>query len=82
MKCLSYLIKLLRRRKMDRPVEDIDYVVLFSNKLKEDSRFFKDHTKFINSQIRLSRELFKRRFGEGDEFKRNARDYLGKICLI
>lgn len=64
---------------MDKPVSNLDYVVYYAKKLKVNPRYFSSHKKFIDSQYKASQNLFRKRFGVGDEFKRNARKYLGII---
>jgi len=61
---------------------DMDYVKLFASKLREDNSLFKQQKKLIESQLHSSRELFRKRFGTGKNFKKNARAYLRKIGLI
>jgi hypothetical protein len=58
---------------------DLDYVEFYSEKLREDSSFFRQQKKLIDSQIKASRELFLNCFGRGEEFKKNARIYLKKL---
>jgi hypothetical protein len=61
---------------------EIDYVELYAKKLLHDPSLFKDQKMLIDSQIKSSRELFRKRFGEGEEFKKNARIYLKEMGMI
>ncbi|MDP2925407.1 MAG: hypothetical protein Q8N99_03480 [Nanoarchaeota archaeon] len=62
-------------------LNDLDYVELYANKLKEDNSFFKQHKLLIESQIKSSKILFNNAFGKKD-FKSNARKYLREVGLI
>lgn len=70
------------KEKIKRPVEDSDYVELYANSLKENNEFFKQHKMLINSQILASRQIFKKKLGESEDFKKNARDYLRKLGIL
>jgi hypothetical protein len=59
---------------------DMDYVVLYAKRLREDSSLFVQQKKLIDGQIRASNELFRNAFGKN--FKKNAREYLKKRGLI
>jgi hypothetical protein len=61
-------------------MDDLDYVRLYAEKLKEDNRFFEQQAKLINSQIKSSASLFKNTFKP--DFKKEARKYLKGIGLI
>jgi hypothetical protein len=61
-------------------MSDLDYVVLYASKLKEDNRLFAQQKRLIENQIKASSSLFKNAFGR--EFKENARKYLRSIKLI
>lgn len=65
----------------DKPLEDLDYVKLYANKLKENNALFKQQKKLIESQLKSSSDLFKRMFGL-DNFEINARKYLKGRKLI
>jgi len=65
-----------------KPVKDIEYVELYAEKLREDNGFFKQQKELINSQISSSSLIFKNKFGEGEVFKKKAREYLRKVGLI
>ena len=41
-------------------MNDIDYVIYYARKLKEDNSYFKQQKMLIDSQIDSSRELFKK----------------------
>ena len=60
---------------------DLDYVGLYSEKLKSNSELFNQQKMLINSQIKASKSLFGN-FGKEKEFKLNARKYLRGIGLI
>ena len=64
------------------PETDLDYVVLFANKLKEDASLFQQQKSLLESQYLASKSLFKNMFGEGEEYVKNARIYLRKIGVI
>ena len=64
------------------PKTDLDYVKLFASKLRKDNSLFEQQKKLIESQLHSSSELFKKRFGTGKNFKKNARAYLKKVGLI
>ena len=55
---------------------DSDYLKFYANKLKKDNSIFKQQKKLIESQLKSSSSLFRKRFGIGDKFKINARKYL------
>jgi len=65
-----------------KSMKDLDYVVLYANKLKKDNSIFKQQKLLIESQLSSSRSLFQNTFGKGENFKRKAREYLRKIGLI
>lgn len=64
------------------PLTDMDYVTLFAKKLKIDKSLFAQQKILIESQLKASRELSRKRFGTGETFKINARKYLKNIGLI
>ena len=64
------------------PKTRLDYIEFYANKLKEDSSFFRQQKKFIESQLQTSSSLFKKMFGAGNGFKYNARKYLKGIGMI
>lgn len=61
------------------PRDNLDYVKIYSSKLREDSKYFKQHKMLIDSQLKTSKLLFAKRFGTGNQFKTNAREYLRRI---
>lgn len=67
---------------MSAPKTDMDYIILYANKLKIDNSLFSQQKMLIESQIHSSSELFKKRFGINKAFKRNARIYLQKMNII
>jgi len=64
-----------------KPETRTDYIEFYANKLNEDAFFFKQQKKLINSQLRASSSLFRKRFS-GTDFKIKARKYLKGIGLI
>lgn len=67
---------------MTKPKTDVDYVVLYAKRLKEDGSLFKKQKILIESQMKSSKEIFKNRFGMGKEFLTNARVYLKRLEMI
>jgi len=65
-----------------KPITDMDYVELYAEKLKKDPSLFKQQKMLIDSQIKASQSLFTNMFGVGEEFKKNAREYLKGIGLL
>ncbi|HII17444.1 TPA: hypothetical protein HA361_06025 [Candidatus Woesearchaeota archaeon] len=62
---------------MKKPYTELDYIGLYAKRLHEDSgAYFRQHKRFLDSQYQSSREFFHQMFGEGEEFKKNARKYL------
>ena len=59
---------------------DLDYVVLYAEKLKRDNSLFVQQKKLIESQLKSSSDLTKKRFGK--DFKENVRKYLRAIGLL
>ncbi len=55
-------------------LNDLDYVRIYSEKLKKDNRFFAQQKLLIESQLKSSSTLFKKMFKKN--FKLNARKYL------
>lgn len=53
---------------------DLDYVEFYANKLKLDNSIFKQQKKLIESQLKSSSDIFRKKFGKN--FKINARKYL------
>jgi len=66
---------------MKETLTDLDYVSIYANKLKENPDLFKQHAELIDSQIKASKEIFKKKFGTRN-FNENARKYLRAIQLI
>jgi len=64
------------------PIKDLDYVELYAEELRENNSLFEQQRELVNAQIVSSISVFKERFGEGDDFKKAAREYLKKIGLI
>lgn len=65
-----------------KPLKDMDYVSFHAKRLKNDNTLFEEQRMFLESQLASGRELARRRFGTGRNFKRNARIYLKNIGLI
>ena len=64
------------------PKTRIDYIKYYAEELKKDNKHFKQYKMLLDSQYKTSRELFRKQFGEGEEFKKNAREYLRKRGII
>ena len=64
------------------PITNQDYIAFYAEKLREDASIFKQQKMLIESQMQASDSLFRNMFGEGEEFKKNARVYLRKLGLI
>jgi len=64
-----------------KPKTDLDYVRLYSEKLKNDNSLFKQQKILIESQLKGSQSLFRNMFSEKD-FKKEARKYLRKRYLL
>ena len=64
-----------------KTMNDLDYIELYANKLKEDNSIFKQQKILIESQMHSSKAVFRNMFGDKN-FKENARKYLKKIGLI
>ena len=60
---------------------NLDYVILYANELKKNNSLFKQQKMLIESQLRANREIFRKRFGKGNVFKINAREYLRKLDM-
>lgn len=61
-------------------MNDLDYVQLYAEKMKEDNTLFKQQKKLIEAQLRGSSSLFRKMFSEN--FKVQAREYLRKVGLL
>ena len=57
-----------------------DYVIFYARKLKEDKEIFKQQKMLIDSQMKSSKEIFKKKFEK--DFKKNAMIYLRAIGLL
>ena len=62
-------------------MNDLDYVKLYSKKMKTDNRLFNQQKKLIEAQLNASSSLFKKMFNNKN-FKSNARSYLKNIGLL
>ncbi len=58
------------------PKNNLDYVKSYAKALKKNPQYFKQQKMLIEIQLRSSRQVFRNKFGEGEEFKTNARKYL------
>ncbi len=65
----------------EKPKTDMDYVVLYAEKLKTDNSLFKQQKKLIESQLRGSHSLFRNMFS-GKDFKKNTGEYLRERGLL
>ncbi len=61
-------------------MDDQHYIEIYAEKMKENKNLFKQHKKFIESQLNGSEALFRKMFGK--DFKLNARKYLRSIKLL
>lgn len=66
---------------MKTPKKNLDYIEIYSERLKNDNSLFDQHKRFIESQLKASSSLFKEAFPE-TEFKELARRYLKGRLLI
>lgn len=64
------------------PKTDQDYIEHYSARLRENPSFFRQQKLIIESQLHSSTMLFRRMFGQGKNFKSNARKYLRSIGRI
>ena len=64
-----------------KQLTDIDYVTLYAEALKKDSRIFKQQKMLIDSQLKASASIFGKMFGDKN-FNANARKYLKKVGLL
>ncbi len=70
------------KKSIKKPINDSDYVEFYANSLKENNKFFRQHKMLIDSQIIASRQIFRKKFGDGGDFNEKARDYLRKLGLL
>jgi hypothetical protein len=63
------------------PKTDLDYVEIYARELKNNSKFFKQQKKLIESQLKSSSQLAKQRF-PSKNFKISMRNHLRKIGLL
>ena len=64
-----------------KQMNNLDYVVLYAKKLRNDNRYFAQQKMLIDSQIKASKSFFQKKF-EGKDFKAEARKYLRGIGLL
>ncbi|MEK6914258.1 MAG: hypothetical protein AABW83_01270 [Nanoarchaeota archaeon] len=62
------------------PVNNIDYVEFYAEKMSKNNSYFRQQKDLIESQIIASNSLFKSMFRKN--FKKKARVYLMKIGLL
>jgi len=63
------------------PKTDLDYVEIYAENLKNNPKFFKQQKKLIESQLKSSSELTKKRFPK-ENFKITMRAHLKKIGVL
>ncbi|MEK6871575.1 MAG: hypothetical protein AABX16_01595 [Nanoarchaeota archaeon] len=63
------------------PQTNLQYVIYYAEKLKDNSQFFKQQKMLIESQMRASHSFFLNVFGKKN-FKEKARKYLKERGLI
>ncbi|MCK5149516.1 hypothetical protein KAJ87_01155 [Candidatus Pacearchaeota archaeon] len=63
------------------PKTDLDYIELYAEKLRENPKFFKQQKELIESQLKSSSALTKKRFSKKD-FKDKVRIHLKKIKVF
>jgi len=63
------------------PEEDIDYVEIYAEKLKNNPKFFKQQKELIDSQLTISSDLTKKRFSK-ENFKSEVREHLRGIGVL
>ena len=63
------------------PKTDEDYIILYSENLKENPKLFEQQKSMINSQLRSSQSFFNNLFGKKG-FKEKARKYLRQRKLL
>lgn len=66
---------------MKVPVTDMDYVELYAEKLLAEPLLFEQQKMLINSQLKSSKETFKKMFSSNN-YEVDARAYLRAIGLI
>jgi len=64
---------------MKKVMDDLDYVVLYAEKLKKNKDLFEQQKRLVEDQIKASSSLFKNSFGK--DFKKGARKYLKEVGL-
>ena len=62
-------------------MNDLDYVRLYSKKIKTNNSLFDQKKKLIESQLNASSSLFKKMF-RNKNFKSDARKYLKSVGLL
>ena len=60
------------------PKTDLDYIVVYAEKLKENPKFFKQQKELIETQLSSSAALAKQRFSK-ENFKTEVRAHLKEI---
>ena len=65
-----------------KKLKEIDYIAFYVDQLKENpDKYFEQQRMLINSQLQISHEMAKKRFGDSN-FKENARKYLREIGIL
>jgi len=64
-----------------KQMNDLDYVELYANRIKNDNRLFSQQKKMIESQLHSSSSLFTKMLS-GSNFKKAAREYLKNAGLL
>ena len=68
----------------DNKEDRINFVKYWAEYIRthSDKDWSKQQNMLINSQIKASQSLFRNSFGQGDDFKKNARKYLRKVGVL
>ena len=61
--------------------KDLDYVILYAEKLRKNNSLFEQQKMLIESQLSVSKSLFKNKF-KGGNFKEKARRYLKQVEIL
>ncbi len=64
-----------------KPMNNLDYVKVYSKKMRLDKSLFDQQKRLIEDQLKSSSSLFREMFKNKD-FKLNARKYLKSVGLI
>ncbi len=66
---------------MKKPKNNLDYIILYSERLKKDNSLFKQQKMIIESQMKASSSLFRKMFRDKN-FRTEARKYLRAVTII